>query len=232
MYDDLSTGDILIYSCSNYFSNVVKLITSSEYNHVTIVLRLDSSCFPKIKILKDGGDLFVLESITNLLNLFPETYTFKIKKLDINYSKIMYRKLKNIYKTPNFYTKLINYLQSNVVEIHDSNKIVKDIKVIDSSNEKIIPIPIENSRYLNNYTSAFCSNLSMGFYNSTLNLNIEIFNYYPGDFLNHKLDYIFESPKLLEDQSYDYNIFLFIFTIILIIILLIYFTLCILRKYR
>jgi len=222
MYGELSTGDILIYSSSDYFSNITKLITWSEYNHVAIVLRIDSTHLPQIKILENGGDLFILESITNLLNLFPNKFTFKIKKMDINSCKIMYRKIRETHKTTNFYIRLINYIQSNVVEIHKSDKIINDVKVIGSNNDKIIPIPTHES---NNYTSAYCSNLSMGFYNYTLNLNILDFNYYPRDFLDPKLDYIFESSKLLEDQSYNYKVFLFICTLIFIVILCIYFIL-------
>jgi hypothetical protein len=46
--DNLSTGDILIYSNSEYISVVIKAWIWSEYMHTSIVLRIDLSYLSKI----------------------------------------------------------------------------------------------------------------------------------------------------------------------------------------
>lgn len=226
--DNLSTGDILIYSKNAFFSGITKIFSLSNYDHVSIVIRLDSEYLPKIKILKDSGDLYLLESNTKLYNLTHPTYQFKIKKYHNNEgNQIFYRKIHQKYKTEIFYQKIKDYIKSNATEIYIGNQILKITDIIDSRLDNISPINIQNSNWYNNYVSGFCSSLALGFYNYILGLGLTDTKALPRDYY-YNYNNIFDTINLLSDDgNYNYELFLFFFLLIIIII-----ALCYIKKVR
>jgi len=216
--DNLSTGDILIYSGNNFFQNAVKIIAMSKYNHVSVVIRIDESSLPDIKILPDGGNLYTLDTKANLLDVLAPPYGFKLKKFDGS-AKIFYRKIHNKYKTPEFYQKIANCIKKYTQYIYENDKVLNKIRNIFGSNSENPELLINHNGFIESYRASFCSSMTLSFYNYILNLNLSNTVTLPGHFITDSYNHIFDNSIILDNTSNNSST-LSIITIILVLLII------------
>jgi hypothetical protein len=133
-YSQFRTGDLYVNSSDGLLASVIKHITFSDYNHTTLCIRLDPSYFPKIKIVRDGGKMFILELIKSLK--YPKMYLRESRYTNF---KLLRFPLKDIYYTSDFVNRLTRFIESNCVkielydwttyEIQQDNNIINDFKL-------------------------------------------------------------------------------------------------------
>ena len=229
---DIETGDLLIQSFSGFSTSLIKIGTLSNCNHVSVALRISPEFLPKIKIVKTGGVLCLLESICPFTTVFAD-----IKKRLVIYNfplehnkRFILRKLK--YYNQEFYQKCIHFLERHVEYFYMSydignknieiNKKQKITEFIDSQNIIIPENPRKSLHLLSSKTTNFCSELVYSFYEYTLNS----YNFksdeaivYPHHFLTYKYDNFFGESVVIVDNLNSVPLYLTILILIIIIIL-------------
>jgi len=60
-FQQYKTGDLLVNNSRGKFATTIRFFTISNYNHVTVAVRIDPNYLPKIKIVRTGGAILFLE---------------------------------------------------------------------------------------------------------------------------------------------------------------------------
>lgn len=199
-YDQIKTGDFILSSFDSVLGYVVRFASKSDYNHIVVAIRIDPSYLPKVKIVKTGGLLCVLENKIKKLKHKDKKYVGILRVLPTyNHYKFSYRSLKNKYYDDKFFLNTLDFVKSNAIEFLDNDKNIIFIEdVIDSKKSDVI----YSER--NNMANSVCSELTFSYYQYCLGKDIfqsEHHIYIPEHFVSPKMSDFFDSEILLEDKS-------------------------------
>jgi hypothetical protein len=111
---NIETGDLLLVSFANIAGYLIRFITLSEFHHTALAIRIDENYLPNIKVVRTGGSLYILDYYYTKTD--SKIYYLILKTINYGegYHHSIYRKLKNIYKTPDFYQNCVDYINSNI----------------------------------------------------------------------------------------------------------------------
>jgi hypothetical protein len=121
--DQIQTGDVVLMSSITPFAIVVKWCLASEYNHISVAVRIDESFLPDIKVVPTGGKLLLLEfngdNYKNILTnqIHHGNRLVQLEDLLPKYKKIAVRKLNPIYLSDQFYTDTERFIMENCLSI-------------------------------------------------------------------------------------------------------------------
>ena len=179
-FSEIRTGDLLLVSDYSPLAPIGRFLTSSEYNHSTVAVRLDTSVLPEIK-LSAGGELFIFEKIAFRSVLLKEIPDYS------KANKILRLPLKAEYYTKDFEDKLTNFLNSTCKSIQYKNK---EFKI--QRKDKDYPVRSHPQIF-----DILCSEISFSLYYATLDLKDQQIPWViaPSDFLN--FNYLFDQTRLV-----------------------------------
>ena len=206
---NFKTGDILLNDTIGISSTILKTFLNNNIKHSCIIIRLDISQLPNLKIVYTGGTPFLFE-ISHCKNKIQYYLTndkyinHSVYKLELNpelYTTEFEKELQNII------SQFCNYIIINnkTINLH-SNK--PNIILYKSNNITVI-YPI-------------CSELTFGIYNRLLNIQSTKYIYYPYDFYySDNLGSYFKKSIVYTDnlQTY-YNLYTIVIIVFLILICL------------
>jgi hypothetical protein len=205
--NEVKTGDVLLVSCNTFAGGILKVITLTPFNHIDVAIRIDESYLPRIKILKTGGTLCILQAKCPFKTVLQKLkYRLVLRKIDINTTNKQYicRSVKEEIYNDSFFQKVVNYIGSNIVEFNENEKISAVDNVIDCT-DKTIPLTIRNKdHFLSPKSSNICSELAFSFYSYTVGHNIFKTDKYvilPHHFTEPNFNDFFDSEKMLKQNS-------------------------------
>lgn len=161
-FSSFKTGDLCIARTLGKFASLIRGITISDYNHVTVAIRIDPRILPQLKIVRTGGALLFLEKSKN-----PENGEIqRVARINAMMNmKVLRLPLKDELYTEEFQEKIkeLLYLTAFKVEL----KLKEYIKIEKPSNfestmnviNRSVPIPKINN---------VCSENTAEFYLNTL----------------------------------------------------------------
>lgn len=129
-YDGFKTGDLLVNSSHGTLAEIIKNITFNDYNHVTMAVRLDITVLPRIKIVRDGGTMFIVE-ITKHLK-YPTIFIRQSRYR--NYKVIRYPLRDELY-TNDFVKQLKKFIKYNCVKIEMLDDSFVSVQPPDNNND-------------------------------------------------------------------------------------------------
>ncbi len=238
--ENIKTGDVIISAFNSGLGYVVRVFTNCEFNHICIAIRIDPIFLPRVKIVKTGGLLCVLENKITSLYKDGKYYHLILRVLPTyEHYKFIYRPLKPELYTKGFCQRMINYIYSNSIEFLDNDKKINIITDVIGHSSDIVPHSLRtNIHFLAWITSNCCSELTYSFYEYCLDGKIKSTRsfYVPKHFTTPNFNDIFNDQILLIDKSNTLMAMLndntFIIIILLIIFLIIYFVYFLIKKYR
>ena len=124
------TGDLYVNSSDRILASIIKHTTFSDYNHTTLCIRLDPLQLPKIKIVRDGGKMCILEIMMDLK--YPKIYLCESK---YNNFKLLRFPLKDEYYTSDFVNRLTKFIELNCVKVELLNNNSYKIQTPNISND-------------------------------------------------------------------------------------------------
>jgi len=227
-YDDIITGDVVLLSSITPFAVLVKWGTASEYNHVAVAVRIEQDFLPKIKVIKTGGILCLIEfngdDFKNIITseIHHGNRLVLFSDLISKYKKISYRRLKSEHYTINFEKNIEDFIYKYCNHITQMDKYTPIMNVFGISVEQ------RNA----DEAPKFCSELTAKFYGDLipLSINIPYNKHLPSHFGGNRYNNIFEDQTTdAKDEHhcmmdfFDSPLF-WIIVILLIILLFIYCT--------
>jgi len=226
LFDSFKTGDLLLNSSTGAFATVVQYVTFSDYNHSTVTVRIDMSYLPKIKIVREGGKLFLIELIKDIK--FPKLILWESQYIN---KKVERFPLKDKYYTKEFEQNLTHFLNIHCVLLRFINK--PDIYVEKNPESSQLKHKFQLRR--NNLPTAICSicsELTASIYltclpEETKNRKYEPYLYLPRTYSNkkHRFNHLFEQGIIVYSNNINNNysitlILLFLFILLLIFLVL------------
>lgn len=208
IYTNCKTGDLIVIGSEGFGPQILKTLCNTEYNHSTIVVRLDCSKLPEIKIVKTGGTLFFLE-------IEKKIDTFNYILIEPGYTNhiVLKLELKNEYYNLEFESELKNILDSLCVYVKFKNNTVINLNKYSKKNNLFTPC----KRLIH---PVICSELVLGIY--TKLLKIQKYDnkimYLPHHFSTDSWDTYFIKSIIYKNIPNTYNYF-FIYLIFFIIII-------------
>lgn len=203
--DKINTGDVIISTFNSLLGYGIRVFTDCEYNHIFIAVRIDPSYLPKIKILKKGGLLCVLENKIGATHRNDKYYHLILRVLPIyEHYKFLYRPLKKKLYTDDFYQKMTDYIYNNTIEFLDNDKKINYISDVIGHSSKIVPHSTRTNLYIySSITANVCSEVTYSFYKYCFDdkINYNRMLYAPKHFLSPNFDDIFDDAILLGDKS-------------------------------
>lgn len=218
--DSIKTGDLILQSFGGFLSPIIRFVTLSDYHHSTVAIRLDPTYFPDLKIVRTGGELFVLEAKLDKSEKWVVDSLKDPNGFDKSF-KVLILPLKDEFYTKEFEKHVINFIQSNCRYILTKNQEIKVKKIVTDKYQRI---------HTNKYQGVLCSERVAAFYyrclHDKINMNYINFLIAPHHFVQKEnmLNLIFKENYVFRDiqNNNDRYGMLIIILILVILILLFY----------
>jgi hypothetical protein len=227
-YDQIQTGDVILMSSITPFAIVVKWSICSEYNHVSIAVRIDKDYLPNIKVVKRGGMLCLIEFNGDLIKNVLTGKNHKGNRLVVfndiidKYKRLSFRKLDRIHYTDQFERKVEDFIYKYCNHVTEMDVMTPILC--------ILGLQLNIDEY-NNHPE-FCSELAAKFYGDLIPGSIKdpYKSLLPPHFAGKKYNNLFSSDvRDLKNEphavmDFFHSVYFWIIIAIILIILFIYCT--------
>lgn len=236
-FSSFKTGDLCVTKTLGKFASLIRTITISNYNHVTVAIRIDPAFLPQLKIVRTGGILLFLEKSKNpengeiqrviRINAMMNIKTLRFPLKDEHYTEDFEKRVENLLYLTAF---KVEPRIKEYIKIQKPEGFTSDLKLVDRS----VPIPqIQN----------VCSENTADFYSNTLQDKIDknvvpAVVFVPHTFIGSKGNPyygLFDPAEVIYDvnptNDYWWELIIVILFIIVILILLYYGARFLYRKY-
>ena len=217
-FDSLKTGDIILSNFNSLLGYAIRVVTTSEYNHIYPVIRIDPSYLPKIKIIKEGGLLCVLENKNGKFEYNGKKYVYILRTLP-KYKSYKFASRSLLQNPDDFIHKTSNYIKSNAIEFLNKEDLSYISEIVDSDRDDIPYSTRENA------LNSVCSELTLSYYEYILGIKGEDRIYSPEDFVNSfpeqfgNLNLIDEKSSLFQTYPIIPILLIILFIVILIVVI-------------